>query len=58
MRFPMLAALFSLEGGGFAQRGASGAFSDVNSASCSNFVWLRTGGAADSQDPAWPPAAS
>ena len=54
----MLAALFSLEGGGFAQRGASGAFSDVNSASCSNFVWLRTGGAADSQDPAWPPAAS
>ena len=47
----MQAALSSLEGSGFAQRGASGAFCDVNSASCNNFVWLRTGGAADAEDP-------
>jgi hypothetical protein len=43
--------LFSLEGSGFAQLGASGAFSDANSASCSNFVWLRSSGAADAEYP-------
>ena len=48
---PLQTALFSLEGTGFAQRGASGAFSDVNSASCNNFVWLRNGSAADAEDP-------
>lgn len=50
---PLQAALFSLEGSGLAQRSASGAFSNVNSASCSNFVWLRSGSAADAdaEDP-------
>jgi hypothetical protein len=50
---PLQAALFSLAGSGFAQRGASGAFSDINSASCNNFVWLRSGSAADAdaEDP-------
>jgi hypothetical protein len=33
------------------QRGSSDAFSDVSSASCNNFVWLRNGRAADADDP-------
>lgn len=41
------AALFRLDGSNLTQQTVQGEFSDVNSASCNNFVWLRNGSQVD-----------